>query len=76
MRASLKRRLDRIEKALPKPAASADSVSGATVLAERLAALGVVQQPEERLAETTARAMGISIPELRAELMRRAYPPA
>ncbi len=73
MRASLKHRLDRIEKAIPKPATAAASISGAAILAERLAALGVIRSPEESLAETTARALGISIPELRAELMRLAY---
>ncbi|SPE35650.1 hypothetical protein SBA6_480005 [Candidatus Sulfopaludibacter sp. SbA6] len=34
--------------------------------------LGIVRGPKESLAETTARAMGISVREFRAELQRRA----
>ena len=46
--------------------------SGAQLIAERLASFGIVRGPNESLAETTARAMGISVRELRAELQRRA----
>ena len=67
MRATLKHRLDRIEKAMPKPA-TAPSQSVAPEIARRLASMGIVGRPEESLAETTARAMGISARELRAKL--------
>ena len=73
MHATLRRRLDRIEKAIPKRAALEASVSVAPLIAERLAALGIVRRPEESLAEATARAMGISLLEFRKELMRLAH---
>ena len=41
-------------------------------LAERLASLGLKRDPNESLAEMTARALGWSISELREELERRA----
>ena len=44
--------------------------SGAAVIAQNLASLGIVREPNESLAETTARAMGLSIPELRSELLQ------
>jgi hypothetical protein len=46
--------------------------SGAEVIAQNLADLGIVREPNESLAETTARAMGITIPELKCELRRLA----
>ena len=46
--------------------------SPALLLASRLAAMGIERGPNESLAETTARAMGISVREFRAELLRRA----
>jgi hypothetical protein len=42
------------------------------LLASRLAAWGIERGANESLAETTARAMGISVRELRAEFWRRA----
>ena len=42
------------------------------MLASRLAARGIERGANESLAETTARAMGISVRELRAEFWRRA----
>lgn len=42
------------------------------LLASRLAAMGFVRGPNESLAETTARAFGITPRELRAEFQRRA----
>jgi hypothetical protein len=42
------------------------------LLASRLASWGIERGPNESLAETTARAMGISVRELRAESQRRA----
>src|SRR6267154_4995865 len=47
-------------------------LSGAEKLAECVAAWGIVREPNESLAETTARAMGLSIPEFRAKLQERA----
>ena len=46
--------------------------SGAQQIAESLSALGIVREPNESLAETTARAMGLSVRELRSELQQRA----
>jgi hypothetical protein len=61
MLATIKRRLDRIEKEMPKPA-TAQHGSAAPLLAARLASMGIVRGSNESLAETTARAMGISMP--------------
>ena len=44
--------------------------TGAAVIAKNLASLGIVREPNETLAEMTARAMGLTIPELRCELRR------
>ena len=71
MRASLKSRLDRIEKALPKPEPP-PVPSAAPLIAARLAALGFELGPNESLAEMWARAMGISCAQLRADLHRHA----
>jgi hypothetical protein len=46
--------------------------SGAAVIAQQLVNLGVVRQAEESLADTTARAMGLTNGQLRAELERMA----
>ena len=46
--------------------------SGAAVIAQQLASLGVVRQAGESLADTTARAMGLTNGQLRAELERMA----
>jgi hypothetical protein len=46
--------------------------SGAAQIAQWLDSVGVVREPNESLAETTARAMGWSMGELRAALLRRA----
>jgi hypothetical protein len=67
----LKRRLDRIEKAMPKPVTS--SCPSVVPQIERwLANKGVVRKDEESLAETTARALGWSMAELRQDLQGRA----
>jgi hypothetical protein len=73
MHSRLKFRIDRVEKAIAKvlkPAVVGESP--ALLLASRLAAMGFERGPNESLAETTARAMGISPRELRAEFQRRA----
>ena len=55
-------------EAMRKPAGP----SAAEIIAERLARMGIVRGPNESLAETPARAMGIRVQEFRAELQRRA----
>jgi len=49
-----------------------DSTSGAAKIAEWLARFGIAPGPNESLAETTARALGITCRELQTELQRRA----
>jgi len=46
--------------------------SGTALIAQWLDSLGVAREGNESLAETTARAMGWSMGELRAALLRRA----
>ena len=73
MQSKLKSRLALLEKAMRKVAPPAvPCESPALLLASRLAAMGIARGPNESLAETTARAMGISVQELRAEFQRRA----
>jgi hypothetical protein len=71
MHARLKSRIARIEKALPKPARERVEPA-APLIAAWLAARGFLPGPNESLAETWARAMGISSRQLRAELHLRA----
>jgi hypothetical protein len=69
MQSKLKLRLARLEKAVRSSLAPAVSdQSPALVLASRLAAMGIERGPNESLAETVARAMGIGIKDLRAKL--------
>ena len=68
MHAKLKRRLDKIEKETRKLPTAAPCSSVAPLLAARLASMGIVRGLNESLAETTARAMGISVRELRIKL--------
>ena len=49
-----------------------DGPSGAEVIAGMLARFGIVPGPKESLAETTARALGITCRDLQVELQRRA----
>ena len=46
--------------------------SSMLLLASRLAATGIEREPNESLAETTDRAFGLTVRELRAEFQRRA----
>ena len=71
---TLAKRLARLETHFGTRSGAAQKTgpSGAEKLAEWVAAMGIVREPNESLAETTARAMGLSIPEFRAELQRRA----
>jgi len=75
VRHNLQKRLQNLEKinvlAL-KPRMAPSGPSGAEILRERLRALGIEQGPKESLAETTARAMGISSQELDQQLRLRA----
>jgi len=71
MRAGLKTRLDRIEKAIPKPRAPVVQ-SAVPTLRKCLEAWGIAREGNESLAETVARAMGISPAELRRQLSLRA----
>ena len=68
MHTRLKSRIAWIEKAIPRLPAHRVADSAALLLASRLAAWGIERGPNESLAETTARAMGINIRELRAKL--------
>jgi hypothetical protein len=73
MQSRLKSRIAELERAIAKVAApTAPGQSPALLLASRLAAMGIERGPNESLAETTARALGISPRELRAEFQRRA----
>ena len=73
MQSRLNSRIAQLEKSVRKPPApTVFDTAPALLLASRLAALGVERGHNESLAETTARAMGISVQELRAELLRRA----
>ena len=69
MQSKLKSRLARLEKAVrSSPAPAVSDQSPALLLASRLTAMGVEREPNESLAETVARAMGIGIKDLRAKL--------
>jgi hypothetical protein len=71
MRARLKGRLDRIEKALPKPP-TAPCPDVIPKVESWLASVGIVRGANESLAETTMRALGISAQELQSQLRQRA----
>jgi len=65
------RRLLRLEASFGRiaSAAHAEAVpSGAAVIAENLARMGIVREGDESLAETTARSMGVTMAELRNQL--------
>ena len=65
----LKSRIARIERSIQRlPAPVVPGQSPVLLLASRLAGWGVERAPNESLAETTARAMGIGVRELRAKL--------
>jgi hypothetical protein len=72
MNAGLRRRLARLEWAMPKPAV-AGCESAIPKLEGWLAEWGIVQGANESLAEAVARGMGISCRELRKKLERLAY---
>jgi len=69
MQSKLRSRLALLEKEMRKlPPPAVQGSSPALLLASRLAAMGIGRGPSESLADTTARAMGISVGELRAKL--------
>lgn len=68
----LERRYGPALEAMRKPAIP-EGPSGAEELARRLTSRGIVRGPNESLAETTARAMGWNITQLRQYLEGRAY---
>jgi hypothetical protein len=69
MQSKLNSRLARLEKVVrSSPAPAVSDQSPALFLASRLAAMGIERGPNESLAETFARAMGIGIKNLRAKL--------
>ena len=76
MKASFHKRLVMLEQAVQSRQASAEPAPSGHIemLRERLRVWGVEQQPEESMAMTLGRAMGISGPELRHWLMVRACP--
>ena len=68
---TLSKRLERLETRM-RTAPTVFGQSPALLIASRLAAMGIERGANESLAETTARAMGIGVQELRAEFQRRA----
>ena len=66
------RRLQKLEQRLPPPAPAPSGPSAAERIAEWLARIGIVRGETESLAETFARALGITVSELRVYLQRRA----
>ena len=71
MRSRLKERLRKLEMALAINLAAESCPSPAAEIAARIAAWGFVPGPCESLAETLARAFGISCRELHSQLIAR-----
>ena len=69
--ASLCRRIKKLERSRPKPVPTVESA--APIIIARLTAAGVKRGDNESWAEACAGAMGITVEELRRELMKRAY---
>ena len=68
-------RLERLEARFGTTSEAMRRTAGPSVaeeLAKGIAAWGIVRGPNESVAEMTARAMGISVREFRAQLLRRA----
>ena len=66
------RRLQKLEQRLPPPAPAPSGPSAVERIGEWLASIGMVRGETESLAETTARALGITVSELRVYLRRGA----
>jgi len=71
MNSRLKHRLDRIERAIPKPRMVSNWDSAAWT-ASLTAKFGIVRTANESWAEAIARAMGLTPQQLRNRLQRRA----
>lgn len=75
---AISRRLERVEQKMRpalevmRKAAVPEGPPAVEVLRANLARMGIEPEPNESLAETTARALGISCLELRQRLMMRA----
>src|SRR5665647_1108799 len=70
----LKSRIARMERTLPRlPAPVVPSQCPALLLASRLAGWGIERGPNESLAETTARAMGIGVRDLAASWLGKRF---
>jgi hypothetical protein len=68
----LNRRLQRLEQVSARKQPTPPCPSPAPEIASWLASKGFVREPNESLADTMGRALGLSMPELRAALQRRA----
>jgi hypothetical protein len=66
------RRLQRLEQRLPTPTPAPSGPSAVERIGEWLARIGIVRGETESLAETTARALGITVSELRVYLQHGA----
>lgn len=75
MNSRLKHRLERIEEATRRRTPPAECQSAVPYFESWLSARGIERGHSESMAETTARVMGISVRELRVELMRLASGP-
>jgi len=71
MTKQLMRRLQRLEKTLEWRERAVPTPSAAPQFEAYLASKGIFREGSESLAETTARAFGWTIPQLRAALMQR-----
>ena len=66
------RRLQKLEQRLPPPAPAPSGPSLREPIEDEFARIGWVRGEQESRAETFARFLGISLPELRTQLERRA----
>ena len=66
------RRIQKLEQRLPPPAPAPSGPSAAERITERLARIRMVRGETESLAETFARALGITVSQLRVYLQRGA----
>ena len=74
MRQTMHKRLLRLEHVQARRAGARSESNNVEIVRGWLRAWGVEQQPEESLAETLSRALGIRPPELREMLWRMACP--
>lgn len=75
MPSSLKRRLGALERSQPTSLSTEDTTRPiVAIIREWLSALGVMQEPQESLAQTLARALNISMKQLMHEIRARTWP--